>query len=79
MTNYSNLNDVVDYKVLLFINNEDLKVLGYKTLWRTNAVASHRENKCLGLFLRVLTAFKISLIDVQGCEKRNPKQIQKPG
>ena len=36
------LNDVIDSKVLHFINNEDQKVLGYKTLRCTNAVASHR-------------------------------------
>jgi len=64
MTNSSNLNDVVGCKVLHFINNEDYEALGYKTLWRTNAVASHRENNSLGLCIRVLTAFKVSLIYV---------------
>ena len=34
---------VVGCKVLHFINNEDHKALGYKTLWRTNTVASHKE------------------------------------
>ena len=33
----------VGCKVLYFINDEDKEALGYKTLWRTNAVASHRE------------------------------------
>ena len=33
--------NVVDYKVLHFINNDNQEVLGYKTLWRTNAVASN--------------------------------------
>ena len=41
--------DVVDYKVLHFINNEVQEALSYKTLWHTNAIASHRENKYLGL------------------------------
>ena len=45
--------DVVSCKVLHFINNEDQEVLGYKILWRTSAVASHRENKSLGLCIRV--------------------------
>ena len=79
MTNSSKLNDVVGGKVLYFINNEDQEALGYKTLWHTNVVASHRENKFLGLCICVLTTFKICLIYVLGCEKRNPKQIQKPG
>ena len=49
LTNYSNLNDVVDCKILHFIKNEDLEALGYKTLWRINAVVSYKENKSLGL------------------------------
>ena len=60
--------DVVSRKVLYSINNEDREALGNKTLWRTNVVASHRKNKSL----------KISLRYVQGCEKRNQKQLQKP-
>ena len=32
---------VVGYKVLHFINDEDQEAFGYKTLRRTNAVASH--------------------------------------
>ena len=56
--------DVVGYNVLHFINNKDQEALGYKTLWRTNVVASYRENKSPGLCIRVLTAFKISLIYV---------------
>ena len=32
---------VVGYKVLYFINDEDQEAFGYKTLRRTNAVASH--------------------------------------
>ena len=35
----------VDSKVFHFINNEDQKALGYKTLRRKDAVASFRENK----------------------------------
>ena len=35
--------DVVGYKVLYFINNEDQEALGYKTLWRINIITSHRE------------------------------------
>ena len=50
--------DVVGYKVLHFINNEDQETLGYKTLWRTNTVASHRENKALGLCTRVWRLLK---------------------
>ena len=37
--------DVVGCKVLHFINNEDQEAFGYKTLRRTNAIASHREKK----------------------------------
>ena len=44
---------IVDCKVLYFINNENQEALDYKTLWRTNTVASHRENKFLGLCIRV--------------------------
>ena len=33
---------VIGYKVLHFINDEDQEALGYKTLWHTNTVASHR-------------------------------------
>ena len=47
------LNKIFGYKILHFINNEDQKTLGYKTLWRTNVVASHRENKSLGLYIHV--------------------------
>ena len=50
--------DVVSCKVLHFINNEDQEALGYKTLWRTSAVASHRENKSLGLWIRVWRLLK---------------------
>ena len=35
---------VVGYKVLQLINNKDQETLGYKILWRTNIVASHKEN-----------------------------------
>ena len=45
--------DVVGYKILHFINNEDLKALDYKTLWRTNIVTSHRKNKSLGICIHV--------------------------
>ena len=34
---------VVDCKVLHCINDEDQEALGYKTLWRSNTVASHIE------------------------------------
>ena len=44
VTNSNNLNDVVGYKVLHFINVEDQEALGYKILWHTNALVSHREN-----------------------------------
>ena len=64
MTNSSDLNYDIGCKVLHFINNEDLETLGYKTLWHTNGVASHRENKYLGFCIRELIAFKISLIYV---------------
>ena len=33
---------IVGYKVLHFINNEDYEALGYKILWHTNAVTSHK-------------------------------------
>ena len=56
--------DVVGCKILHFINNKDHEALGYKTLWHTNAVASHRENKALGLCICFMTAFKINLIYV---------------
>ena len=35
---------VVGYKVFHCINDEDHEAFGYKTLWRSNTVASHREN-----------------------------------
>lgn len=44
---------VIGCKVLHFINNEDQEVLGYKILWHTNPVASHKENKALGLCFHV--------------------------
>ena len=53
MTNSSNLNDIVGCKVLHLINNEDQEALNFKTLWRTNEIASHREDKSLGLCIRV--------------------------
>ena len=56
--------NVVDYKVLHFINNKDQEALGYKTLWCTNVVTSHRENKALSLYIRSMMAFKISFIYV---------------
>ena len=71
--------NVVGCKVLHFINNEDWEALDYKTLWCTNIVTSHREDKALGLCIRSMTVFKISLIYVQGCEKRNSKQIHQHG
>ena len=49
---------VIDCKVLHFINNEDLKAISYKTLWHTNAVASHRENKSHGLCICVWRLLK---------------------
>ena len=45
--------NIVCCKVLYFINNEDQEALGYKTLWHTNAVASHGENKALNLCIHV--------------------------
>ena len=42
VTNSSNLIDCVGYKILHFINDENQEALGYKTLRRTNAVASHK-------------------------------------
>ena len=50
--------NVVGCKVLHFINNEDLEVFGYKTLWRINTVDSHRENKSLGLCICVWQPLK---------------------
>ena len=50
--------DVVGCKVLHIINNEDQEELGYKTLWRTNGVASHKENKSLGRCIRVWRLLK---------------------
>ena len=47
MTNSNNLNDVVGYKILHFINNEDQEALCYKILWCTNTVTSDREKKNL--------------------------------
>ena len=52
------LNDVVGYKVIHFMNNEDQEAHGYKTLWRTNAVASQGENKSLGLCIRMRRLLK---------------------
>ena len=52
ITSIRNL-EALGYKVFHFINNENLEALGYKTLWRTNAIASHKKNKSLGLYIRV--------------------------
>ena len=49
--------DVVGCKVLHFIDNEDQEEFDFKTLWHTNALASHRENKALGLCFRVIDSF----------------------
>ena len=55
---------VVDYKVFHFINNEDQEALGYKILWRTIAIASHREKiNSWSLYLCMID-FKISLVYV---------------
>ena len=40
VTNSQQLEDVVDCKILHFINNEDQEALGYKTLRHKDAVAS---------------------------------------
>ena len=77
----------VGWKVLQFIHTMKIKKLfGHKTLRRTNAAVSSREwwtrenclrsqyacnNKCNNL----MTALKIILIYVQGCERRKPKHI----
>ena len=50
--------DVVGCKVPHFINDEDLEALGYKTLWCTNVIASHREYKSLGLCIRIWQLLK---------------------
>ena len=50
--------NVVGYKLLHFINNEDQEALGYKIQWRTNVLAFHRENKYLGLCIRVWRLLK---------------------
>ena len=44
MTNSSNLNDCIGCKILHFVNNKNQEALGYKILWRTNAITSHKEN-----------------------------------
>ena len=40
---------VVSCKVLHFFHNEEQEALSYKTLWRTNAITSHKENQALSL------------------------------
>ena len=55
---------IVGCKVLHFINDEDQKAFGYKTLWRKNTVASHREKYTLLSLCPCVTALKISLIYV---------------
>ena len=46
-----------------------IKLLGYKTQWRTNATALHQVSSSL-------TALKIIIIYVYGCEKKKrPKQV----
>ena len=82
VTNSSNLKRLLAAK---FFNSSTVnirKLLGHKTLGVKDAVTSCKENKALGHFLHVfsmcstcMTAFKISLIYVQGCEKRNPTHI----
>ena len=61
VTSLATWTDVVVYKVLHFINNEDHEALGYKTLGRTNTVASHKENKFLDLCIRVWQLLKYAL------------------
>ena len=50
-----------------FLNSSTMKIrklLGYKTQWHKDAVASFLENKALGHFSTCVTAFKIILIYV---------------
>ena len=49
--------DVVGWKVLHIINNEDQEALGYKTLRHKNAITSCKENKALGHFLYVFSPY----------------------
>ena len=49
------LEEDVGCKILHFINNEDQKVFGYKTLRHKYAVASFKENKTLDHFLHVFS------------------------
>ena len=74
------LEKIIDCKVLHFINNEDQEALDYKTLRCKDAVAFFKENKASITFLHMfslvffyVTVSKISLIYVQGQEKRSPK------
>ena len=53
---------VVGCKVLHFINDKDQEVLGYKTLWYTNVVASYREKINFWSLYPRMTALKISHI-----------------
>ena len=55
VTNSQQFEDVVDCKILHFINNDDQETLGYKILRRKDAVASFKENKALGHFLHVFS------------------------
>ena len=40
------------------MHNEDQEALGYKTLWRKNALTSFRENKALGHSMHVRQPLK---------------------
>ena len=71
--------DVVGCNVLHFINNEDQEALGYKTLWRINVVASHRENKSLGLCIRVWWPLKWSLYMCRIVRKETPNKYTRLG
>ena len=57
VTNSPTLKKIVGCKVLHFINNEDQKALGYKTLKHKDAVAAFGQNQALGHFLHVFSLY----------------------
>ena len=59
VTNSQQFEDVVDCKILHFINNEDQEALGYKTLKRKDVVTSFRENKASITFFHVFSLYSL--------------------
>ena len=75
VTNTSNLKKMLAAKFFSLSTMKIRKLLGYKTLWRRDAIASSKRimNQCTFCMCSpCMKAFKISHIYFYSCEKRNP-------